>query len=138
MQRAEPPYQIDCVNTHDSACGEKLGQPVQGDSVVAVIEGGNYYDVVCNVEVGIAGRQSFTLHYDRPWKWQRNYAQLAGERTGGLLQSFQIILHSAVVFVRGIVFPGQYDGLLIYEARDVVHVAVRVVADAPSPSQMVG
>ena len=64
MQCSQAEDQVDAVNTHDLAVREEGGQGIEGDAVVGVIEGGDEDDMVCDVEIGVASRQTLVVEDD--------------------------------------------------------------------------
>ena len=70
MQRAESPDEIDGMDTDDFAIGKKLGEYVQRDAVLGIMECGHEDESVGDIEVGITGRQALAAKYNRAWQWQ--------------------------------------------------------------------
>src|SRR5262245_8996303 len=51
VQRAEPPYEVDGMDTDHLAVGEQLGQRAQGNTVGGIVEGGREHGVVGDLEI---------------------------------------------------------------------------------------
>ena len=58
MDRAESPDQVTAINSDHLALREQVGQNIEGNAVVRVIEHRNQYQSIGDVEVGITGGQS--------------------------------------------------------------------------------
>jgi hypothetical protein len=58
MYRAEAQDQIAAVDWHDFTSREKFVKGVQGDAVVGIVEYWNEYKFVCDIKVGITGREA--------------------------------------------------------------------------------
>ena len=73
MQSSKTPNQIDGIDSDDFPVWETIGNDVQGNSVIAVIESGNQNTVVQNQEIGITGRQTQSVKIDAFWHRQFHY-----------------------------------------------------------------
>src|SRR4029077_3757038 len=82
---------------------------------------------VCDVEVGVARRepQSFAHHLLRHRKCENIDIAMIDFH---LAQTREVLLEWPVVFVVAIVFNDSYDSPLRYKPREIVNVAVSVVA----------
>ena len=58
VHRAKSPDQIPGVNACNFTVGECLGEDVQRDAVIGVVEYGDEYDAIGNVEIGVARRKA--------------------------------------------------------------------------------
>ena len=59
------------------AVGKELGERVERDAIVAVVEGRHEHDAVGDVEVGVARRQPLAVHHHRARERQLHHAQRA-------------------------------------------------------------
>ena len=96
-------------------------------AIVRVVERRHEHDAVGDVEVGVARRQPLAVHHHRPRERERDDAQWS---TAGQLEPAKVVHRPLVVVVGRIRFDSEHHRLLVHEARDVVHVPVRVVAHA--------
>ena len=71
------------------------------------------------------------MHDDWPGEGQRDDPQRAACVARGLLEPLEVVQRSRVIVVRGIVLDGEDDRIRRHEARHIIDVTVRVVADAP-------
>ena len=64
VEGAEAPDEVGAVDAGDRAVGEAVGEGVEGDAVVGVVEGGDEDEAVGDVEVGVAGGQALAFEDD--------------------------------------------------------------------------
>jgi hypothetical protein len=62
----EAPDEIDGVDADHGTVAEELSQRAQGDAVIRIIEGGNEYGGIGNIEIGLAGREALAVEV----KWR--------------------------------------------------------------------
>ena len=130
VERAEAPDEVGAVDAGDGAVGEAVGEGVEGDAVVGVVEGGDEDEVVGDVEVGVAGGEALAFEDDGCGHGEgADFEGLAVEVAGGA-EAVEIFGEREVVLVGGVGLDGGEDGVFGDEAGDVVDVAVGVVAGA--------
>ena len=127
MQRAEPPNQIDRVYPDHRATRKSLGDSVQCDAIVRVVECRYNNGAIGDIEIGVTRREPFATHHHRAREWNRH--DLERPRFRRCLEPAQIIDRSRVILVRRILFVGKDDRFAARKTRDVVDVTVRVVTD---------
>ncbi len=112
--------------------GKRLARVSSAATVGRVVEGRDQHQAVGDVEVGVAGRQPLAFEDDRAGHGQLDDAERLSVLVAGRLQPPEVVLERLVV---GVVVAGlddRDDGSRIDEPRQVVDVAVGVVAVDPS------
>src|SRR5579859_5188151 len=99
MEGAEAPDEIDAVHADDIAAGENLGQNVEGEAVVAVVEGGHEDDAVGEVEIGVAGGDALIAEDDGARHGQLDDGELSAVRSARGFQVMEIFGERGVVGV---------------------------------------
>ena len=133
MQGAEAEDEVDAVDADDLAIGEQLGQGIEGDAVGRIVERRNEHDSVGDVEIGIAGRQPLALENNGRGMGSSTTWRGCAVLVAGVLQPAQVVLERLVVRVVGTRLDDGDDGSRPDEPRQVVDVAMGVVAlDAPA------
>src|SRR5579863_6894270 len=128
VESAEAPDEIDRMDADDFAAGECGGDGVEGDAVVGIVKCGHEHDAVSDIEVGVAGGQALVAKYDRARQRELDEVELlAGGRARGF-EAGEVVGERLVVGVAGVGFDDGKDGVGRGEARDVVDMAVGVVA----------
>ena len=118
------------MDADDLAVREAFGQRVQGETVIWIVEGWDKDQGVSNVEVGVACRQALAFEEDGRGHGQAcDFEGLAVEIASGF-QACKVLGEGEMIFVCGVGFDGGDDAVGSNEARDVVDVAVGVVAGA--------
>src|SRR6185437_11215823 len=130
VQRAESPDQIDGVDADDFAIGEAAGDDVEGVAVVGIVESGDEYQAIRDVEVGIARREALALKEDGRGHGQLDDTEWFATKVARGAQTVEVLGERQVVLVAGVGFHAGEDGVVSDEAGDVIDVAVRVVAGA--------
>src|SRR5256714_1133718 len=128
VNRAKSQDKIAAGDAHDLAPGKKSGQGVEGHAVVGVIKCRDEHEFVGNVEVGIARRQALIIEINRRGHGKRLDAK---GPPGGVFHGFEqrkIFLKRDIVSVVRILLHDGHDGRGADEAREVVHMAVGIVA----------
>ena len=116
-----------------SRSGKRLGQDIEGDAVGRIIECRDEHQSVGDVEVGIAGRQPLALEDNRPGHGQLDDAERLSVLVARRLQAAEVVLERLVVRVVGARLDDRDHGSRPDEPRQVVDMAVGVVAlDSPS------
>ncbi len=118
--------------------GKQPRQRVEGDAVGRVVEGRDEHETVCDIEVGVAGRETLSLEIHRPGHGQLDDTQGLPVLVAGRLKAPEVVLERLVVWVVGARLDGRDDGLRVDKPREVVDVSVRVVAgdSAPQPDDV--
>jgi len=128
VEGAEAPDEVYGVDADNFAGGEELGEDVEGDAVVGIVERWDEDQSVGDVEVGVAGGEALVAEHDRARQGQLDQRELlAGEGAGGF-EADEVFGEGLVVGVSGVGLNGGDDGFRGDEAGDVVDVAVGVVA----------
>ena len=115
-----------------SRSGKSCGQGVERLAVGGVVEGRDEHQTVGDVEVGVAGRQPLAVEDDRLGHRQRDDAERLAVLVAGLLEPSQVLLQRLVIGVGSARLDDGDDGPGVDEPRQVVDVAVGVVADDPA------
>ena len=114
----------------DRAVGKAVGQSVERDTIVGIVEGWHQHEAVADIEVRIAGGQALVFEDHRCRHWQRaNLKRLAIE-VAQVTQALEIFGQRQVIFISGIRLDCSQDCVRADEARDIVDVPMRVVARA--------
>src|ERR1035437_5022884 len=124
VEGAEAPDQVDGVDADDFAVGEAGGDDVERAAVIRIIEGGDQDQVVGDVEVGVAGREALT--FEDHGRGHGEFDDLEGlvlEVAGGA-EAVEVLGKWDVILVRSVGLDRGEDSVLVYEAGDVVDVAV--------------
>ena len=130
VQRPESPDEIDGVYSDDGTIGEAIGEDVQRDAVIGIVERRDDHDAVGDVEVRVARGESLAVHDDRAGEGKVDDLEPPLDVTGRVLEPLPIVDGALVVLIGRIGLEGEDDRVASDEAGDVVHVAVRVVPDA--------
>lgn len=101
MKCSEAPHQVHRVYSDDLALRKRLGDDSQRMPVIRVVECRNYYNLVSDVKVRVAGRQSLTIHDQRTriWKLDCGYSRR--------FQSRKIFCAASMIWIIGIGFVGE-------------------------------
>src|SRR5260370_1879747 len=134
MNGAQPPDEVAAVDAGDFAAWKEIGKSVERHAVVGIVEGRNQNQIVGDVKIGVAGGQPPALEDDGAGKRQGNDPELTSLKIGCGAQAVEIVLERLVVWVRPAGVQNSYHCICRYEASQVVHIAVAVVArNAPPP-----
>ena len=116
------------MDAHDFAGGEAIGDDVEGVAVVGVVEGGDEYEVIGDVEVGVTCREA--LAFENYWRGHGKFDDLEGLTAWVAegLETIEVLGQRDVVVVGGVRFDAGEDCVFGYEAGYVVDVSVGVVA----------
>lgn len=57
MNCPEPPYEVSAVDADDLAFRKQFSEHIQRVPVIGIVESRNQNDIVCDIEVRVAGRQ---------------------------------------------------------------------------------
>src|SRR6185437_2496598 len=110
------------MHADDVAPRKNIGEDVECDAVVAVVEGGDEYDAVGDVEIGVAGGDALVAKDDGARHGQLDDGELeAGRRARGF-EAPKIFSERDVVGVVGARLDSRDDGVGRDEAGDVVDV----------------
>jgi hypothetical protein len=130
VEGAEAPDEVDGVDADDLAGGEAGGDDVESVAVVAVVEGGDEDEIVGDVEVGVAGRETLAFEDDRFGHGKLHDLEgLVFEVAEGA-EAVEVFGEGKVILVAGVGLDTGEDLVFGDEAGDVVDVAVGVVAGA--------
>src|SRR5437660_12791044 len=128
MHGAEAPDQVAGVDGNDFAGREELGQNVQRDAIVRVIEYGNENNAIRDVEVAVASGQAPAFEDDGRRHEQLNDLEAFAVLIGRGLEPAEILCERVVVFVVPVGLDHRDDLAGRDETRDVVDVTVGIVA----------
>src|SRR5271157_807273 len=128
VKRAKTENEIPTVNANYGPSGKCVGDDVERDAVVNVVKHWHQHKSICDVEVGVAGRKALPVEIDRGGHGELDYAQGLAGLVGGFLQQLKVLAQRFVIWVARVGFVSRDDHVGRDEARDVVHVAVSVVA----------
>src|SRR5438552_1343178 len=128
VERAEPEHQISGVNADHAPPGEELGEGLERLPVARVVEGRDQHRRVSDVEVRVAGRQALAVEDDGRGHRQLHDPERRRVLIGHACQALAVLPQRVVVRVGGVLLARDDDGTRVDEAREVVDVAVRVVA----------
>src|SRR6266478_7815733 len=128
---AEAEHQVAAINRDEFAAGEKSCKSVEGDAVVGIIEYRNEYNFVRDIKVGVTAREPLVVEENRRGRRQRFNAQRFAALVFCRFQKREIFLQCGIVGVGFIFFNNRDHGCGIYEAGEIIHMAVRVVAGDP-------
>ncbi len=98
---------------------------------MGVVECGNEYQVVGDIEIRIAGREPLPIEMHRLGHGQRFDAERAAALVLHMTKEGEILLQGMIVDVGLVFFDDGNHRVWIYKPRDVVHMAVGVVAGDP-------
>ena len=127
MNCAEAENEVAAIDADNFTVEKIFREDVERDAIVGIVEGGDEHKFVCNVEIGVARRQTVLVEIDRRGHGQFFYAKLPAALVLALFQDGEIFPKMGVVFVGFIFFDYRQDRGFVHEAAQVVHVAVRVV-----------
>src|SRR5262249_10025871 len=128
VNRSEPPDQISAGNPNHLTARKQGLQGGECPLVVRAGVGGDEHDTVGNVEVGVTGRKPIPFVFHRAGHRQRDHTQGPTVLVGQVLQPHEVVAQERVVHISRIVFHRAYHRRRIDKTRQVVHVAIRVVA----------
>ena len=123
VEGTEAEYEVGGGDADDLAVGKELGEFVEGEAIFGVVEGGYEYQLVGDVEVGVAGGEALAVEEDGFGQGEFFDAEVAH-----FAEQSQVLFERFVVGVVFVVFAGDDDRVRICEAGEVVDVAVGVVA----------
>src|SRR5438093_9431516 len=132
VERPEAEHEVDGMDPDHWPRREERGQHGQRLAVARVVEGRDEDRRVRDIEVGVARGQPLAGEGDRGWHRKRDDAQPPSVLVGHAREARAVVAQGLVVGIRWIAFLGDHHRALVDEARDVVHVAVRVVARDPA------
>ena len=110
------------MDANDKARWETLVNDLEGTIVIGVSENRNNYRLVADIKVRVAGRQPCVpvSHVTRHWQLDDIQTETR--------QALIVIFQNFVVLIRGVVFECADDRVRIDKSRNVVDMAVGVVA----------
>ena len=120
------------MDADDLAIWKKAGQGVERDPVGWIIECRDEHEAVGDVEIRVTGRQPLTVEDDRARHGQLDDAQRLSILVASGVQPAEVFLERLVVWVVGARLDDGDHGFGIDKPRQVVDVAVRVVAVDPA------
>src|ERR1043166_5808939 len=126
MKRAQAPDEVDAMDSHDFAVGEAVGDDAEGAPVVRVVEGRDDHDAVRDVEIRVARRDALPIENDRRRHGKRNYIKSCRS------EPLAVLAKNRMVLIPWTFFLAKKNAFGRDEAREIVDVAVRVVADNPA------
>src|SRR6266550_3266434 len=132
VERPEAEHEVDGMDPDHWPRREEPGQHGQRLAVARVVEGRDEDRRVRDIEVGVARGQPLAGEDDRGGHRKRDDAQPPSVLVGHAREARAVVAQGRVVGIRWIAFLGDHHRSLVDEARDVVHVAVRVVARDPA------
>src|ERR1035437_94986 len=134
VEGTQAPDEVDGVDADDFAVGEAGGDDVERAAVIRSIEGGDQYQAVGDVEVGVAGREALAFEDDGRGHGEFDDLEwldlVRAICVAGGAEAVEVFGEREVVLVGGVDFDRGEDGVLGDESGDVVDVAVGVVASA--------
>ena len=116
------------MDADNLAIRKQIAQYIQRDSVIGIVEGRHQNQAIGDIKIGVAGGQSLSAEDHGAGKRQFNDLQLASLQICGGAQTPQVFLQRLVVGVVLVGFDHGEHGIRGDEARNVIDVAVRVVA----------
>ena len=128
------------MNADDLSIRKQLGECIERDAVRRIIERWNEHNSVGNVEIRIAGREPLAVENHWLGHGQLDDAQGNSILVTCRLQPAQVFRQRFMIRFFGAWLDNSYDGSCVYKPRQVVDVAMSVVAlDAPpKPNNMAG
>ena len=128
MERAETPNDISGVDADDFAVGEEGFEDVGGLIVGEATIGGKNDLSIGNVEVGVGSREALVVIEDDVGHGKFNNGGLFAVGEAATVEHSKILLQGLIVLVPGIFFDDGNDGVGRDKAREVVDMAVGVIA----------
>ena len=129
MEGAEAPDDVGGVDADDFAVGEKGLEDIGGLVVGQAAVGWEDDLGVGDVEVGVGGREALVVVEDEVGHGHLDDGGLFAVGQTAAAEHLEVALQGLVVLVPGVVLDDGEDGVGGYEAREVVDMAVGVVAD---------
>lgn len=140
VQRAQAQHKIRAGDADHFAVRKELRQLVERHPVIRVVECGNQNEPICDVEVRVAGGKPLAVKKN----WRRHRKRLHSQRVTVLVlhlaQEGKVFLQRSIVHIGGVFFAGDYHGLRIGEACQIVDMAVCVITrnSIPKPEGVAG
>ena len=131
MQRAQAQDKVCACDSHHLACRKQVGQFVQGHTIVGIVESRHQHNLVRDVEVCVARRQTLPVEINRFGHWECFYPERSAVLITHLFQQREILLKRLIVRFRRILFGCDHNRIGIRKASQVVNMAVRIIACDP-------
>ena len=125
---AEAPYEISAVDGDDLAGGEDLGESVESNAVIGVVEYWNENSPVRDIEIGVACGQAATLENYRARHGEFDDLKLLAVLIGSCAEAAEVFGEGRMVGIGSVGFHHGDDCARGNEAGDVIDMAVSVVA----------
>jgi len=117
------------MDANDVPVRHEGGQRAERDAVVRIVECRDEHDAVGDVEIRVARRQALAAHHHGAREGEFNELKCPIVRPGEL-EPFHVVYRTAMVFIVGrILLVREHDDTGRDESRDVIDVAVSIVAD---------
>ena len=128
VHRSKSPDQISRVNSDNFAIRKYIGQRVESDAIVGVVEYWDQHHAVSNIEIGVAGGQTASFEDHRSGHRKFDDRERLSILIGGGAEAADIFAQRFIVGIVGIGLNRSYDRVGSDKTSDVVHVAVSVIA----------
>ncbi len=130
MDGAQAPDHFAALDADHAAGGEEFLQRLEGSGVVGrMTVDGHKNDAVGDIEIRVGRRQALAVVFHDAGHRDRDDVEGLAVLVLHGTEPLQIILKGFIILVLWVLLHDRDDGVRTHEARDVVHVAVRVVAD---------
>src|SRR5713101_2272544 len=128
VERSQAKHEIAAGNADDFTVGKQASQRVQGRAVVRIVERRHDHEFIDDIKIRIARRKPLPFEINGRGHRQAFDAQWLPSLILHRLKEREIFLEWGVVGVVRIVFHYSDDGGRVHEAREIVDVAMRIVA----------
>src|SRR5882762_10323773 len=131
VYRAQAQYKIETCDSDHFAPRKQRGKFGEGHGVVWIVERGNQHNLVRNIKIGIARGKPLPIEIHGRGHGQCCNAQHVAVLIVHLGKQSKILLQRRVIRFGRIFFNYGHHRCRIHKARQIVHVAVRVVPRDP-------
>jgi len=140
VEGAEAPDEVGAIDADDASVGEEVLQGVERGFVGGWIAiGWQENDVIGDIEIGVAGRETLAAVFDDARHGQLDDAEGSAVLIAHGFQAHEVFLEGRVVDVVGIVLESSHDGGWVHETGEVVDVTIGIIAgDAVAEPEDVG
>src|SRR5215467_9774245 len=111
VQCAEAENEIAAGDSHDLATRKEASQSIEGGAIGGVVKCWDDHDLICDIEVSVAGREALAREMDWRRHWQSFDAKCTTGRVTHRFQQSQIFLQWEVVRVVGILRDDGHNGV---------------------------
>src|ERR1700733_11233965 len=128
MQRAESPDQIAGINRHDFARREKLGESVERNAIIWIVEHRHEHQAIRDIKIGVAGGRAEAFKDDRARQRDFDDVKSLTMLIACGAEASEIVMQSGIIYVRVVRLNHRDDRVGRYETGDIVDVAVGVIS----------